>query len=900
MCYHTYSWAWILQETGDKYIKSIKAILDKHPAMVLQLAKALDSNDNVAVERAHRDVRELIYKRALFCGRYELVTSTPPIHTSSNSLVIRAIDYDAEGSYKRIFEQHAVKCDDRDELVIDSMATLDVALQKLGSHMDVGKTCMSFVFSNCTDSTHIRISGDEFIRYCKVSMGCPREICIKFLKNERMLSKEKDYRKSCNLDGRYVVPMISDVGATLKGIQAEISHPSSHQYDFLQQYCAVSFMPCAQRDLLSIFNHETLDRGKVAVIMRDIAQALQHLHSRGICHGDLRMRNVVLAGDRFCLVDLTSSANLEIFYIQDADVVGDCLVTGYLPPEMFVALTPTQEHQVSNYWKGCVEFDAAMWKKFKPAHHNHMCYCVRAFDSNTKDGTPRALHSLPYRPVLASAQLDMWSYGLILFALASGEMILPLSAGDNLVSERDVYTAARWTTAQLQERVDAVVADPLAADLILTLLQPDPRNRPGSMKQILDHVYFSALNNKRNSYVEQKIEGIYTAQNRRKSLQPNKRVQADSISPSVRDHTEPGSQLHSQRSPLSTTRRRTSQSSRDGAIGVSRFSPIRGSSPSTPVLGTAFDRDEPKIDTSSGVISHIIKVDSILRGALFDTIDIKLPTCFVVVNQMLHYSDMNYKRDSISEELSGAVEEKSSSPVSADLLTRIRHAQRWYEYMSEICGALSEGDRGVDIIDKAIRGIFGEEQLYLYLVDEVTMLPVVPQCAGEIYPIQITSPRTIIPRILPLMKLSLQAIASIDDFTVFGRCFGYPPTAIPPELSSLFKAEQTCDVDASLAIPTMLERAGLVRSEPVVNGKRDDEITSRNLAFMLFGESSVHASFENHPLLALARLLARHDVNGEYGGLRRLTLHDDVCTWTAKSHVERYIAMMVDDNQEEV
>jgi hypothetical protein len=70
------------------------------------------------------------------------------------------------------------------------------------------------------------------------------------------------------------------------------------------------------------------------------------------------------------------------------------------------------------------------------------------------------------------------------------------------------------------------------------------------------------------------------------------------------------------------------------------------------------------------------------------------------------------------------------------------------------------------------------------------------------------------------------------------------------------------------------------------------------LAFMLFGEASEHSSFKNHPLLALARLLARHDVNGEHGGLRRVTLQDDICVWTAKAYVERYITMMVDDREE--
>ena len=885
---HTFSWAWLLRDTGCAYAATIAAVMDAHPSIRLHLAKAVDAQNHPALEAAHPSIRTLVYERALFLGRYEVLTEEQPLHLSARAVVLRAVDLDSEQSYRRVFQEISSPVPpapstgpQRDERVIDSAAALGAALQRLGGYLDVNKIDLSTIFSNCDNQGLVRIYCDEFVRYCQAFFGCPRLVAIKFMRDEQLCLKEAACRKACNLDGRYVLPLLAEVGATQREIQQEVADRLSH-CSWLRGSAAACFLPLASRDLLSIFQHHSLDRDTISGIMREVAQALLHLHSRGICHGNVRMRNVVCSNGRHCLVDLTSAANLEIFYIQDAELIGAEVVTGYLPPEMFVSLSHSQELQVENYWKSCPAYETK-WPRVRPFRLGGACYCARAFDVDSS-GVPRDLHALPYRPALALAQLDMWAYGLMLFALASGQSLLPLSADDSLCSARDVHTAARWTSAQLQDRVDEVVADPLAADLIMQLLQPEVRDRPSSMKQILDHVYFSGVSNKRNSYVEQKIENIYSAHSRRKSARANL---ADSCPPSL-----------SRRSPVPTRHSRLSHTS--GRDDSSACGSLLCRRPSTPLLAAAeTGEDVPRsLSSTQGLANHVRRVDCLLRRALFDSIEVRLPSCFVVVNQRLLCGDMSVQRDSLSTVPSIQSDDlPPSSPTSPDMAVRRRNAQRWFECIAQIFSAVSAGDAGVGLVDKAVRSIFGEEQLYLYLVDEVSLLPVVPPTADDVYPIAIEEPRAVIPRILPLMKLSLQAIAGSRDLGVFGRCFGFPPAAIPPDVSNLLEAELHSEVDSSLALPGLLQQAGLLREEGP-RRRPGRASLSQKVSYKLFGDASEHASFPSHPLQALAELLARHDPKSTFAGIRRVQLPGGSVAWTAKSYVEKYVSMMAEEAEE--
>jgi len=95
-------------------------------------------------------------------------------------------------------------------------------------------------------------------------------------------------------------------------------------------------------------------------MMKEVAEALLHLHLKGIVHGDLKMPNVVRTGARLLLIDLDASAKVrnkdasEDVSTKDANVqyAGSKFSSGVLPPEMIHKVqTRTELNEYEKYVK---------------------------------------------------------------------------------------------------------------------------------------------------------------------------------------------------------------------------------------------------------------------------------------------------------------------------------------------------------------------------------------------------------------------------------------------------------------------------------------------------------------------------------------------------------------------
>jgi len=92
----------------------------------------------------------------------------------------------------------------------------------------------------------------------------------------------------------------------------------------------------------------------------------------------------------------------------------------------------------------------------------------------------------------ASPEWDAWGLGLIMVQLLVGKSIyLPNfeKADDALM--KNLYTFNRSNLKQIYKQVIQTVGDVDAADMVVRLLNPDPRHRPFQMGKVLKHKYFS-------------------------------------------------------------------------------------------------------------------------------------------------------------------------------------------------------------------------------------------------------------------------------------------------------------------------------------------------------------------------------------------------------------------------
>jgi len=152
----------------------------------------------------------------------------------------------------------------------------------------------------------------------------------------------------------------------------------------------------------------------------DVAEALSHLHSKGRIHADVKPLNILRDDEVWKLTDLDVSCEIgHKFGLKPPS-------SGYCPPEMA----------------------------------NIMCNV-----SNSSDLTSYTAH----------ISYDLWSFGVVLYNLISGQPLWHTDQDDNITS-RDEASLKYWDNDILEK---SLLNIPLqkAYDLIKKLLDPDPNDR---------------------------------------------------------------------------------------------------------------------------------------------------------------------------------------------------------------------------------------------------------------------------------------------------------------------------------------------------------------------------------------------------------------------------------------
>jgi len=415
---------------------------------------------------------------------------------------------------------------------------------------------------------------------------------------------------------------------------------------------------------------------------------------------------------------------------------------------------------------------------------------------------------------------------------------------------------------------------------------------------VLEHVYFSALEEgARRSAHGQRMEEIFTAHAQRTQLD-------DVVGGGFGD---------------------LKSASRDNK---------RSSSPSKDLNGPVYEISERFMS------AEVKRTHSILRRFLFESGDSHIPTCFIIVNQKLTSSKDNKKRDSADsidelESIDGDAKNQLVVPgvsnASVIRKNQCRTARRWYNYFYEITNAQRVNDQlSASTIASEMRNMCAEEELYLYFLDEVTMKVIPPdknskKLSGSVYPIQITNALEFIPKIFPLLKVSLHAIAAFRDMEVLCRSFGFPSHS--SEDVDIHAVNCFGEISASSAekdydsILHLMEETGLLTMasprnsaalKSIENGgdmspSRDPRATIvtrdanlyKILSSRVFAEDTNFSSYKSGPLKELSIFLAAHDAVAGYGSLQKVQLKENVVTFTTKSNINKFMKIVTTEVPQE-
>eukprot|EP00873_Tetraselmis_striata_P023821 jgi/Tetstr1/444085/TSEL_003323.t2 len=290
-------------------------------------------------------------------------------------------------------------------------------------------------------------------------------VALKLMRSARQFRQELEMRKKRRLSDKHVVPVlcayaeqgeelacqglqlpelhrVPAVGAALPPLRSSPGDKEAVEYRF----CIV--MDRAVGTLDAALTHERF-AGHNWVRVRDIGssigEALKHLHKRGIVHGDFKPLNVVRVGMDWKLIDLDASC-------MSGSGFGDKEPSsGYCPPEM-----------------------------------------ARILRTPGAGGGRPELQSYTAHPAY-----DMWSFGVVMFHMATGKKLWHADQDDN-IAEGDMDKLASWDQWKRDDclteaGMDAPGREPLR-DLLEKLLAGDPGERaaafPNGMSDVLKHGFF--------------------------------------------------------------------------------------------------------------------------------------------------------------------------------------------------------------------------------------------------------------------------------------------------------------------------------------------------------------------------------------------------------------------------
>ena len=271
---------------------------------------------------------------------------------------------------------------------------------------------------------------DERLRRIKKEKG--QQVIAKLTSRSDVVERELKVRKEHHLSRHYVPAIIS--------VHHTVQHAAYSEAMAEPGYCITMEGADTTAENLMLDLRKS-NRPFPPKALKRIGISLLHMHEHGLVHGDFGTHNIGKFGSRWKLLGVGGSASIGEATDPNRGF--------YHPPESIVVETKR----------------TSMGKKAISA-------CVVSIPAQTT--------------------YDIWAYGVIIYEAITGT---PLSAyacrGKRAMSSTEVAKIGRWDERSMAKALRVVEHDPNATDLLRRLIHWDPAVRCNSIRDVLEHPFFS-------------------------------------------------------------------------------------------------------------------------------------------------------------------------------------------------------------------------------------------------------------------------------------------------------------------------------------------------------------------------------------------------------------------------
>ena len=237
--------------------------------------------------------------------------------------------------------------------------------------------------------------------------------------------------------------------------------------------------------------------------------------------------------------------------------------------------------------------------------------------------------------------------------------------------------------------------------------------------------------------------------------------------------------------------------------------------------------------------------EALMKG-IFEATEVHMPTTFIVLNKELPVLLSKEEKDEllqIAEDGSGVTlnakfgtltftEEGASVEPAGKYKEYVEHLNtgvKWVNRLKTVGSKFAAGEIGnaFKTIKEGLGDLVTGETMYLYLVDELTGEPV---RADGYYPIKITKPSDIVPKLLPVMQVGLRAMSVFNGAAGIAQMVGYPVPKVPKALTqgvreSVDMLKKKSSVEDFDAVQKVVDKDGVEKESDSLRGHSLREFT---------------------------------------------------------------------------